>query len=157
MTKCQLWGYLQGGRPRYASPGGIKGIDQVDVQQENTAQDPASSLPALHCHFEAPSPSWCVCSSFSLKAHPPAPLGLECVPRALVRVPILSWAQFSSVTQSCRTLCNPIDCSTPGLHVHHQLPEFTQTHHSSTLAWKIPWTEEPGGLQSMGSLRVVHD
>ena len=29
--------------------------------------------------------------------------------------------------------------------------------HSSTLAWKIPWTEEPGGLQSMGSLRVGQD
>ena len=29
--------------------------------------------------------------------------------------------------------------------------------HSSTLAWTIPWTEEPGGLQSMGSLRVGHD
>ena len=29
--------------------------------------------------------------------------------------------------------------------------------HSSTLAWKTPWTEEPGGLQSMGSLRVGHD
>ena len=29
--------------------------------------------------------------------------------------------------------------------------------HSSALAWKIPWTEEPGGLQSMGSLRVEHD
>ena len=29
--------------------------------------------------------------------------------------------------------------------------------HSSTLAWKIPWTEEPGGLQSMGSQKVRHD
>ena len=29
--------------------------------------------------------------------------------------------------------------------------------HSSTLTWKIPWMEEPGGLQSMGSLRVGHD
>ena len=29
--------------------------------------------------------------------------------------------------------------------------------HSSSLAWEIPWTEEPGGLQSMGSLRVGHD
>ena len=29
--------------------------------------------------------------------------------------------------------------------------------HSSILAWKIPWTEEPGGLQSMGSQRVGHD
>ena len=36
--------------------------------------------------------------------------------------------QFSSVTQSCPTLCNPMNCSTPGLPVHHQLPEFTQSH-----------------------------
>ena len=35
---------------------------------------------------------------------------------------------FSSVTQSCPTLCDPIKWSTPGLPVHHQLPEFTQTH-----------------------------
>ena len=36
--------------------------------------------------------------------------------------------QFSSVAQSCPTLCNPMDRSTPGLPVHHQLPESTQTH-----------------------------
>ena len=36
--------------------------------------------------------------------------------------------QFSSVTQSCPTLCNRMNRSTPGLPVHHQLPEFTQTH-----------------------------
>ena len=36
--------------------------------------------------------------------------------------------QFSSVAQSCPTLCNPMNCSMPGLPVHHQLPEFTQTH-----------------------------
>ena len=36
--------------------------------------------------------------------------------------------QFSSVTQSCPTLCKPMDCSMPGFPVHHQLPEFTQTH-----------------------------
>ena len=36
--------------------------------------------------------------------------------------------QFSSVGQSCLTLCDPMNCSTPGLPVHHQLPEFTQTH-----------------------------
>ena len=35
---------------------------------------------------------------------------------------------FSSVAQSCPTLCNPMYCSTPGLPVHHQLLEFTQTH-----------------------------
>ena len=36
--------------------------------------------------------------------------------------------QFSSVAQSCPTLCDPMNCSTPGLPVYHQLPEFTQTH-----------------------------
>ena len=35
---------------------------------------------------------------------------------------------ISSVAQSCPTLCDPVNCSTPGLPVHHQLPEFTQTH-----------------------------
>ena len=36
--------------------------------------------------------------------------------------------QFSSVAQSCLTLWDPIDCSTPALLVHQKLPEFTQTH-----------------------------
>ena len=36
--------------------------------------------------------------------------------------------QFSSVAQSCLTLCDPMDCSTPGFPVHHQLWELTQTH-----------------------------
>ena len=36
--------------------------------------------------------------------------------------------QFSLVAQSCPILCDPMDCSTPGFPVHHQLPEFTQTH-----------------------------
>ena len=36
--------------------------------------------------------------------------------------------QFSSVTQSCPTLCDPMDCSMPGLPVHQQLPELAQTH-----------------------------
>ena len=131
---------------------------------------------------------------------------------------VLSLCQFSSVAHSCLTLCDPMNCNTPGLPVHHQLLEFTQTHvrpfkilfalfnliyqkkkknththtkesyvspggslvknlpliketqvwflgredpleegmatHSTLLAWKIPWTEEPGELQSMGLQRV---
>ena len=51
----------------------------------------------------------------------------------LIRVPngtlyYDSSIQFSSVTQSCPTLCDPMDCSMPGLPVHHQLQELTQTH-----------------------------
>ena len=39
-----------------------------------------------------------------------------------------SSVQFSSVAQSCPTLCDPMSHSTPGLPIHHQLPEFAQTH-----------------------------
>ena len=41
---------------------------------------------------------------------------------------MFSSVQFSSVTQLCLTLCDPMNSSTPGLPVHHHLPEFTQTH-----------------------------
>ena len=41
--------------------------------------------------------------------------------------------------------------------MYRYITEKAMAPHSSTLAWKIPWTEEPGGLQSMGSLRVRHD
>ena len=41
---------------------------------------------------------------------------------------LVTSVQFISVTQSCPTLCDTMDCSTPGLPVHHQLPELTQTH-----------------------------
>ena len=46
----------------------------------------------------------------------------------LGRKAMTNLVQFSSVAQSCLTLCNSMDHSTPGLPVHHQLPEFTQTH-----------------------------
>ena len=46
----------------------------------------------------------------------------------------------------------------PGVYVNKvNISEKAMAPHSSTLAWKIPWTEEPGGLQSMGSLRVGHN
>ena len=41
---------------------------------------------------------------------------------------MFSSVQFSSVAHLCPALCDPMNCSTPGLPVHHQLPEFTQTH-----------------------------
>ena len=64
------------------------------------------------------------CNKLSLNCHSstdtksPRSLYLICMLRGQV--------QFSSVAQSCLTLCDPMDCSTPGLPVHHQLPEFTQ-------------------------------
>ena len=66
--------------------------------------------------------------------------------------------QFSSVTQSCPTLCDTMNCSTPGLPVHHHPPEFTQTHDhrvsdaipaiSSSV---IPFSSCPQSLPASGS------
>ena len=57
---------------------------------------------------------------------------VSCVPalagRFFTTVPSESQVHLSSVAQSHWTLCDPMDCSTPGLPVHHQLLEFTQTH-----------------------------
>ena len=50
-----------------------------------------------------------------------------CLEFSFLFIDLLS-VQFSSVAQSFLTLCNPMNRSTPGLPIHHQLPEFTQTH-----------------------------
>ena len=64
-------------------------------------------------------------------------LGIEMFSKSLENVPSISvpcvlitlnWQQLSSVVQSCLALCNPMNRSMPGLPVHHQLPEYTQTH-----------------------------
>ena len=78
----------------------------------------------------------------------------------------------SEVAQSCPTPSDPMDCSLSGSSVHGVFQArvlewgaiaFSDSalgryiSHSSTLAWKLPWTEEPGRPQSMGSLRIGHD
>ena len=52
---------------------------------------------------------------------------INTVANTVVNIPSIT-DQFSSVTQSCPTLCDPMNRSTPGLPVHHQMPEFTKTH-----------------------------
>ena len=51
--------------------------------------------------------------------------GLSLPPNKKIHSQAGYWVQLSSVTQSCPTLCDPMNCSTPGLPVHHQLPEST--------------------------------
>ena len=57
---------------------------------------------------------------------------LQCIPIDTSKwsqlYPIWAFSSVQVITQSCLTLCYPMSCSTPGLPVHHQLPEFTQTH-----------------------------
>ena len=60
-------------------------------------------------------------------AHVNVPAAFPCINRFKWLRPDCS-VQFSSVAQLCPTLCDPMDCSTPGLLVHYQLLEFTQTH-----------------------------
>ena len=63
--------------------------------------------------------------------------------------------QFSSVTQSCPALCDPMDCSTPGLPVHHQLPEFPQTHvHSTISSSVIPFFPCSQSFPASGSFQM---
>ena len=64
------------------------------------------------------------CYSLHL-SHPLVP---SPVSTSLFSMSVLPLVQFSSVTQSCPTLCDPMNRSTPGLPVHHHLPEFTETH-----------------------------
>ena len=75
-------------------------------------------------------------------------------------------AQFSSVTQSCPTLCDPMNCSTAGLPVHHHLPEFTQTHihrvsdaiqPSHPLLSPSPSTHNPSQHQSLFQPKIKSD
>ena len=68
--------------------------------------------------------------------------------------------QFSSVTQLCLTLCNPMDCSMLGLPVHHQIPEFTQTYplsqwcHPTISSSVVPFSSCPQSFPALGSFQM---
>ena len=99
-------------------------------------------LPArlkIHGIFQARILEW-VAMSFSRRSSPPRDLfhisyfsciGSDFFTTITVWKASFVWfssVQFSSVDQSCPTLCDPMNCSTPGLPAHHRFPEFTQTH-----------------------------
>ena len=69
--------------------------------------------------------------------------------------------QFSSIAQWCPTLCDPMNCSMPGLPFHHQLPEFTQTHvhRVSDIYIYIIWNIIPNKLLSItpGFMLIIGD
>ena len=98
-----IGGLVLFGVPRWSSE------SQVPTSLPISMSTPSGSLKPQKSFLR---PEFCVFSTF--------PSSLHSTPSSSV--------QFSSVTQSCPTLCDPMDCSTPGLPVHHQLLEFTQTH-----------------------------
>ena len=96
------------------------------------AQGGSSWLPPFgHGIFPASTPDL-VCGvaplggAYVRRSQPPALSVIK--GKEIETVEVTASVQFSSVAQSCPTLCNPMNCSTPGLPVHHQLPEFTQIH-----------------------------
>ena len=110
---------------------------------------------------------------FYKKSHFVIPLGLNSFSSRqnyLSFVIILShWNQFSSVAQSCPTLCHPMNRSTPGLPVHYQLPEFTQTCdlaaaaaacplscwcHPAISSSVVPFSSHPQSFPASGSFPV---
>ena len=83
------------------------------------------------------------------------------LPTELWGKPYLLWCiipiDFWMLNKSCISKIIPLGCSVIFCTLLDLVLEKAMAPHSSTLAWKIPWMEEPDGLQSMGSLRVGHD
>ena len=73
----------------------------------------------------------------------------------ILQARILEWVAISFVRQKVKHLPTMRETRVQSLGQEDPLEKEMATH-SSTLAWKIPWTEEPGRLQSMGSQRVGH-
>ena len=65
---------------------------------------------------------------FSISPSLPIFFFFDALSEAFIKWNRKSFYQFRSVSQSCLNLCDPMDCSTPGLRVHHQLPKSTQNH-----------------------------
>ena len=99
----------------------VSGISEIAAFSPSPLADDLSASSTI-CHLlsllQSITPPACL-----LNASP-------CVPAVVLYYCISKYCkiQFSSVAQSCPTLCDPMNCSTPGLPVHHQLLEFTQTH-----------------------------
>ena len=92
---------------------------------------PSLSFLILSLVFSVMSSSWSFCLTNPTKNKMPGDYLAQLNIRKKLRKTNLKYVctiQFSSVSQSCPTLYDPMNCSTPGLSVHHQLLEFTQTH-----------------------------
>ena len=114
----------------------LSGPEKVHEWLYTTAME--SRLTSSQVAFQ----QWPLLTIISCSVSPPLPLSIyNTVTISLIRIihianSLTAWyqlatqdpVQFSPVAQSCPTLCDPMNRSTPGLPVHHQLPEFTQTH-----------------------------
>ena len=102
---------------------------QVDLQFQSLSRVQFFATPWTAAHQASLSigNSWSLLKLMSIESVMPSNHLILCHPLLLLPL-IFHSVQFSSVTQSCLTLCAPMNRSMPGLPVHHQLLEFTQTH-----------------------------
>ena len=112
------WTHILGSEGTESQPQDHQGVPRIHSSKRSHGTHGSVSNTDHTVHY-TPSTHWSynrksVCTFWSPSSSRPSPLPTS--------------VQFSSVAQSCLTLCDPMDCSTPGLPVHHQLPEFTQTH-----------------------------
>ena len=81
------------------------------------------------------------------------PLKYSCLESPMNRGALV---QFSSVTQSCLTLCAPVNCSTPGFPVHQQVPELAQTHvHPTISSSVVPFSSHLQSFPASGSFPMT--
>ena len=94
-----------------------------DFKLRSQLPSPLHSAPASHLPVGSPGPAALQSNTDTHMARQGSGAGQEKVSHQKA-----TSVQFISVAQSCPTLCDPMNCSMPGLPVHHQLPEFTQSH-----------------------------
>ena len=83
------------------------------------------------------------------------PLQYYCQENPMDRIAWRAIVQFSSVAQLYPTLCNPMDCSMPGFHVHHHLQEFPQTHvHPTISSSVVPFSSCLQSFPASGSFQI---
>ena len=113
-----------------------------------------------HARLPCPSPTSRVYSNSCPLSRWCHPISSSVIPFSSRLQSLPASVQFSSVAQSCSTLCDPMNCSMPGLPVHHQLLEFTQTHvhwigdPSNHLISVVPFSSHLQSFPASGSFQM---
>ena len=133
--RAWVWSAIHGPALGVAGPTGLSGSGLTHGKEQEGIRKGSEEThrtlqSASQCCLQFSSRSswcmkWCTVNRYGHETHClTLPESLLCCEASVDHHSV----QFSSVTQLCPTLCDPMDCSAPGLPVHHQLPELTQTH-----------------------------
>ena len=124
------WGWKGGRRLKLHNcrPGRQCGTQIYKLAMQVFSSQGKADHPGIPCSLRSPHHEWMAkWINVSIKGMHDEHLWVAGF-KAPALLQLISSVQFSSVTQSCLTLCDAMDCRTPGFPVHHQLPEFTHAH-----------------------------